>query len=338
MKKKISLKDIAQKVGVSTALVSYVLNNQKEGRISKEIAEKIRAAARRMNYRTNQIARSLRTSKTYTIGLIIGDIANPFFSALARIIGDEADKNNYTVLFGSSDEDAEKFSRLVDTLLNRQVDGLILSPPENTEAQILLLQKQKIPFVLIDRYFPSIKANSVVIDNFGAAYNAVEHLVNGNRRRIGMISYKTGLFHLQERTLGYLAALKERGIRFKKGWLKELDIRADSSGIQKSVHELLNLREPADAILFATNSIAGSAVKYINTLPVKVPEALALVCFDEAEALDLFYAPLTYIQQPLSAIGQAAIEVLLENINSKHQLSRIKMKGQLVIRKSSMPA
>src|SRR3990170_7821821 len=100
MFKKTSLKDIATKVGVSTALVSYVLNNKKEGRISKEVAVKIKDAAREMNYRTNQIAKSLKTNKTYTIGLIVADISNPFFSALARIIEDEADKLNYTVIFG----------------------------------------------------------------------------------------------------------------------------------------------------------------------------------------------------------------------------------------------
>src|SRR5262245_54094790 len=98
MKKKISLKDIAQKVGVSTALVSYVLNDQKNGRISKEMCLKIKEAARELNYRTNQIARSLKTNKTMTLGLIVADISNPFFSGLARIIEDEADKRNYTVI------------------------------------------------------------------------------------------------------------------------------------------------------------------------------------------------------------------------------------------------
>src|SRR6187397_2892525 len=108
MLKKISLKDIANQVGVSTALVSYVLNNQKEGRINKEVAQKIRDTAKRLNYRTNQVAKSLKTNKTYTIGLIVADISNPFFSSLARIIEDEADQNNYTVIFGSSDESPAK--------------------------------------------------------------------------------------------------------------------------------------------------------------------------------------------------------------------------------------
>src|SRR5205085_9380454 len=127
MIKKPSLKDIAQKVGVSTALVSYVLNNQKEGRIGKEVAQKIRDTATELNYRTNQIAKSLKTNKTFTIGLIVADISNPFSSGLARKIEEEADRNNYTVIFGSSDENAIRSNKLIDTFLNRQVDGLIIT-------------------------------------------------------------------------------------------------------------------------------------------------------------------------------------------------------------------
>src|SRR6476646_8291689 len=151
MKKKTSLKDIAQQVGVSTALVSYVLNNQKENRISKEVAQKIRDTAKKLNYQTNQIARSLKTNKTHTIGLVVADISNPFFSCLARIIEDEAEKNNYTVLFGSSDENAQKAGKLINVLCNRQVDGLIIAPAENDAVHIKALLEDDIPVVLIDR-------------------------------------------------------------------------------------------------------------------------------------------------------------------------------------------
>src|SRR5688500_16446623 len=190
MKKKVSLKDIAQKVGVSTALVSYVLNNKKEGRIGKETVQKIKDAARELNYRTNYIAKSLKTRKTFTIGLIVADIANPFSSNLARIIEDEAEKKNYTVIFGSSDESAEKSSKLINILLDRQVDGLIISAVEQSEEQIHYLLENDIPFVLVDRYFPGIKASYVAIDNYKAAYDGVRHLVENGRKRIGLIGYE----------------------------------------------------------------------------------------------------------------------------------------------------
>jgi LacI family transcriptional regulator len=208
MEKRISLKDIANKVGVSTALVSYVLNNKKENRISKDVAQKIRDTARLLNYRPNQIAKSLKTAKTFTIGLIVADIANVFFSTLARIIEDEAEKNKYTVIFGSSDEMAERSQKLIDILLDRQVDGLIIAPAENSEPQIKKLQESGIPLVLIDRYFPSLKVNYVGVNNYEAAYQCGVHLLATGRKRIGVLGFKTTLLHLQDRKKGFLKALR----------------------------------------------------------------------------------------------------------------------------------
>lgn len=336
MKKKVSLKDIANKVGVSTALVSYVLNNQKEGRIGKEISAKIRSTALRMNYRPNQIAKSLKTNKTLTIGLIVANISNPFFSSLARIIEDEVNRANYTVLFGSSDENAEKFAKLIDTFLNRQVDGLVICPPENSEAQLQYLQKQGTPFVLVDRYFPSVNTSYVVLDNKDAAYRASKHFLDQGRKRVGLITYKTKLFHLLERKAGYLAALKEQGITFKKSWLKEVDISSNRTEIEEAVAQLLSLDPAVDAILFASNTIASCAVKFINTLPLKVPDQLAVICFDETDSLDLFYAPLTYVKQPLLEIGQMVSRILVENICTKPKIEQVSMKAELIVRQSTM--
>lgn len=335
MLKRTSLKDIAKKVGVSTALVSYVLNNQKQGRIRKEIAEKIRDAASLLNYRPNQIAKSLKTNKTFTIGLIVADISNPFSSSLARIIEDEADKQGYTVIFGSSDENAQKSGKLIDTFMNRHVEGLIIIPPAGSESQIMQLQKQEIPFVLVDRYFPDIDTNRVILDNYLSTYEAVQHLSARNCKNIGMISYDAPLFHLQERKRGFLEAItKEKGA--KNNLIKEVDIKNDPGEIEKAVRELLLPERPVDALLLSTNSIAISALKYIASLPIKVPEDLAIVGFDETDIFDFFYAPLTYIRQPLQAMGEKAVNILLDDINKKIKTEQVVMKAELVIRKSTM--
>jgi len=336
MGKKPLLKDIAREVGVSTTLVSYVLNNLKEGRISKEIAQKIREAAQRLHYRPNQIAKSLKTSKTFTIGLIVADISNPFSSTLARIVEDEANKINYTVIFGSSDENQQKSAKVIDTLLNRQVDGLIISPPADSESQMIELQNQGVPFVLLDRYFPSVKTNYVALNNHAAALMATEHLIESDCRRIGMINYRTTLFHLQERKRGYLTALRKHAVPFKKSWLRQVDISNDKIEIEKAVKDLLNLDEPVDGLVFSSNIIAAHGLKFINTLPVKVPDDIAIVSFDETEALDLFYAPLTYIKQPLREMGAMATKILLENIGSNNRITQVDMEPELIIRASSV--
>src|SRR5690606_5499858 len=130
--------------------------------------------AAELNYQPNQIAKSLKSGKSFTIGLIVADISNPFFANIARTIEDEAKKDNYTVIFGSSDENAEKSKDLIDVLVKRQVDGFIIAPTENSETQIEYLIKANIPFVLIDRYFPGIESNYVVTDNHQAAYDATK--------------------------------------------------------------------------------------------------------------------------------------------------------------------
>ncbi|HTE12220.1 MAG TPA: substrate-binding domain-containing protein [Chitinophagaceae bacterium] len=337
MNKKVSLKDIAAAVGVSTALVSYVLNNKKEGRINKSVAEKIKAAALAMNYRTNQIARSLKTNKTNTIGLILADISNPFSAALARVIEDEADKYNYTVIFGSSDENPEKYKKILDALVNRQADGLILSPPEHAEPQINDLRQQQIPFVLIDRYFPGIETNYVVLDNYKAAFEATQHLIDCGHKRTGMINYASSLFHLAERTRGYLSALTKNKIASTPGYLQQVHTIALKEETEKAVDNLLQHEIPAGAILFGSNVIAMHAVKYINQQRYTVPRDVALACFDETDAFDLFYAPLTCIKQPIKEMGQLAVKMLLENIdNNSTKIKQVSLDGELIVRQSTV--
>lgn len=335
MKKKTSLKDIAQKVGVSIALVSYVLNNKKEGRINKDVALKIRDTAKQLNYKTNQIAKSLKTNKTYTIGLIVSDISNPFSSSLARIIEDEANKNNYTVLFGSSDEDANKSMKLIDTFLNKQVDGLIIAASENSATQIQYLQEEGIPFVLIDRYFPELKTSYITLDNYKAAHEAAEHLIKKSYKRIALINYKSTLFNLNERKRGYVAALKKHNIEIKRSWIKEICFNNSKASVEKAMSELLSLKEPVDAILFAANMLAVDGLKYINKNNIKIPEQLAVMSFDESDALDLFHPQLTYIKQPLQQMGETATKLLLENIEKNNKIMQVKMDGELIVRNST---
>ncbi|MBA4167035.1 MAG: LacI family DNA-binding transcriptional regulator, partial [Chitinophagaceae bacterium] len=209
MEKRVLLKDIAAKVGVSIALVSYVLNN-KEGRVGRKMAEKIRKVAADMNYLPNLVAKSLQSGRTHTIGLLVADISNAFFSRIARIIELEAEKSGYTVIFGSTDESADKSRLLIEAFLNRQVDGLIIAPVAATSDQLLMLKKKKVPFVLIDRYFSALDVNSVRVNNYESAYNATEYLIQTGRKRISLISYKdTGMSHFSERSAGYKAALKK---------------------------------------------------------------------------------------------------------------------------------
>lgn len=337
MNGKVSLKDVAKYLGVSTALVSYVINGkEKEARVSDKMVKKIREAVIKLNYQPNQIAKSLKSGRTNTIGLIVADISNPFFSNIARIIEDEARKKGYVVIIGSSDESAEKSQDLLMVFQNRQVDAFIIAPAENTEKQIMNLQNSGIPVVLIDRYFPALKVDSVHIDNFKAAYQAVDHLIKNGRKKIGIMAYATKLRHIQERLNGYKAALKANGIRFKKEFVKEASYQDIEKDVAKKVKELLFPSLKVDAFFFATNTLAVESLKIINQSGIKVPGDLAVIAFDESDAFDFFYCPLSYVNQSLEDMGKEAVKLITEKIGNKSKKhNNIIVKEKLVLRESS---
>ncbi len=333
MTKKASLKDIANKVGVSTALVSYVLNGlEKEKRVGPEIVKKIHEAARELKYKPNQIARSLRVGSTSTIGLVVADISNPFFAQLARIIEDEAGKYNYTVIFGSSDENFSKSATLIDSLLHRQVDGFIIAPAEGGSEHIRSLLQMKIPVVLIDRYLPGISANHVVLDNYQATYSAVNCLISKGYRNINLIAYRSCLIHMQERIRGYKEAMKANGMKKANG-VKEVSHNHMKKEMESLMTELLT-NGKTDALLFATNALSISGLYAIQQKGVKVPEELGVIGFDGHEVFDFFHPQLTYILQPLEAMGKEAVRILTEQIKGAKKTERIELQHRLIERAS----
>lgn len=338
MQKRVSIKTIAEKVGVSTALVSYVLNGkEKEARVGAEMANKIRKVAAKLHYQPNLIARGLKIGKTKTIGLIVADISNPFFSTLARIIENEAKSLGYTVIFGSSDENIDKFQDLVDSLLNRQVDGLILVPVENSSSLIAAIKSRNLPFVLIDRGFKEIDANQVLIDNSDAAVNAVSLLIRNGYKKVGMILYDTNLEHMKARVDGYKKALKNKGITIDKDLIKKVSYESFEKDIERSIDSLINQRK-VDAIFFATNSIAVQSLKMINRMGIIIPKQLGVISFDESDSFEFFYSPITYVRQNLLEIGQRAVKILIENVNPLTRSSKPVVeiiKTDIIIRESS---
>ncbi|MGV3556817.1 LacI family DNA-binding transcriptional regulator [Larkinella arboricola] len=336
-KKKVSLKDIAEKAQVSTALVSYVLNGkEKESRVGHEIAAKIKAIAREFNYEPNYLAKSLRSGKTQTIGLIIADISNPFFANIARIVEDEAKKYGYTVIIGSSDEQAEKSWDLINVLLNRQVDGFIIVSSENTEEQIQYLIDKNVAFVLLDRHFPDLPTDFVSLDSHKAAFDAGAHLIEQGYRNIGLIAYKSRLFHMKERIRGYRDSLEAGQIAFQPEWLKEVAFHTVEEEIKAGIDDMLASDHRVDALIFATYRLAIAGLKYINSLGLKVPDDLAIVSFGQAEAFDLYYCPITYVLQPMEELGKTAVEILVSKLkNSNAEQQQILMQAQVMVRDSS---
>src|SRR5690554_5548023 len=338
--KKVSLSDIAEQLGVSKTLVSLVLNGKgPEHRIRKEVCQKVIDLAKELNYQPNQIAKGLRTGKTNTIGLIIADIANPFFGKLGREIEKEAAKQGYRVMFCSSDENAENFRSQLEMLQQGQVDGLIISPPSGSEQQIKKLEKSKLPYVLIDRYFPDIDSNTIVIDNFQAAYEATKHLIDQGYQNIACITVNNALNNMRQRLEGYKKALQDEKRNPDERFIKIMPFSHEKDDFESAIKQLTFSDEPkADAIFFTTSKVGIMGMESIHSLGLNIPDDVAVVSFDDPDAYRISNPPVTAVAQPLREIGSQSVKVLMDLMNGKgtKKSEKIILNAELRIRKSSV--
>ena len=215
---KTTIRDVAREAGVSISLVSLVMNAKRDAEgnlecnVNRETARRILEIAKQMGYCPNRAAASLRSGRLYTIGVITSDIANKFFSDISRYIENIAHRHNYTVLFGSSDENADKLDNILTTFISNGVEGVIIAPCFDSERVIRKALDAGIPTVLLDRNIENLDVGRVILDNVRAGRMGVEHLYKNGYRRIEMISYTLGITSLSEREEGYLEAMRRYGV------------------------------------------------------------------------------------------------------------------------------
>lgn len=333
-KKKISIKDIAKEAGVSPALVSFVLNGkQKQYRVSDAMADKINEVARRMDYKPNGFAKSLRDGTSHTIGVIVSDIANPFSANMVKNIETTAEEYGYMALFASSDEKSSKLADLTKKMLRKEVDGIILVPCEGSDATIQMLSRKGIPLVLLDRYIPGVRSNYVCLNNKKAAIDATEHLLKKGYRKICMIGYDLDLSNMKDRIAGYKEAMTEAGLK-SEIHVKQVSMEYLDKSCEKAVNSIRETE--ADAIIFATNSIAVQSLKHIHKNHIRIPDDMGVICFDGGSEFDFFYAPLTYISQPIERMARKAVEILIEQIESYDGITQqVEAEGTLILQAST---
>lgn len=311
---RVSIKDIAREVGVSAASVSLVLNEKDEGsRISKDLAKKIREKAKEMHYEPNNLARSLRTGYSNTIGLIVADISNVFFASLAFHIQEQAEKYGYSVIIANTNESTLKMEKMINVLKSKPVDGFIIVPTEHGDSYICDLLKRHTPVVLIDRFFPHIEISSVIVDNYNSSRKACEYLINNGCRRVGLIAYKSELQHTKDRKQGYIDAMKTHGI-YDPSLVKEIDYSTFADDIAITIDSLMSKENRVDGMFFATNTLSMAGIKQLFEAGIQVPRDLKVCCFDKSEAFDFMDAKIPYILQPIREMGKAAVELVIEQI------------------------
>jgi len=334
--KKTTLQDIASQLNISKATVSIVLNGRgDEKRVSKETQEKIIQYAAENNYQANHLARGLSLGRSDTIGLVVPNIGDNYFARIARRIERKARRSGYNVVFSSTGESKERESELIQTMLSRGVDGLILASSQKNQADILELKKSKFPFVLIDRCYPELESNYVGEDNEGGAFQATNQLVKTGRKRIGFVTLLTGLEVIHQRLAGYQLSMKENGLPFKDEWSRELEYEYTESDMLEHIKSMVQAPSNIEGIVFATHFLAASGMRALKEMNIRVPEDVALVSFGQMNAFDLVNPPVTAIIQPVDELGDRAVEILLENLSGKNtRIEHVILNNRLEIRKS----
>ncbi|KQR66841.1 LacI family DNA-binding transcriptional regulator [Pedobacter sp. Leaf176] len=335
MKKKVSIKDIAQLSGTSITTVSFVLNGKtKEKHISTKLSEKILDIVKELDYHPNSFARSLRTGKSKTIGFLVDDISTPFFSAIARVIDLKAADYGYKIIFSSTGNHNKRIREILNMYKERNVDGYIIAVAEGIEEEIGELINLHIPVVLFDRYLPELKVDYVLTDNYDATSNATEHLINQGYKKIAFITVNTTQFQMHDRLNGYTNAL--RRAKYEHFVLK-IDY-LDSNHSTEMIREFLAHHEEVDAVIFATNYLTMDGLKLARKNNLELLTSKAVISFDDFELLEFIKPSITAIEQSIEEIGTKIIQELLkklENGTTAQSNTVFNIKAKLNIRQST---
>ena len=329
-----SLQEVAQRAKVSIATVSRVLN--KSDKVVPETRAIVEQALRELGYRPSRVARRLRMKdgRAHLVGLIIPDIQNPFYAAIARGVEDAAYAAEYALLLCNSDENPEKERFYLDVMLSESVDGIVLPPFDDTDAAVIEMAATGMPVVCVDRSMAKLKTDLVEVDNHRGAFEAVSHLLDKGHKHIGLIEGRSQVSTSRERRRGYLDALAERGITVRKELMRAGDFKQESGRIL--ANELLALRKPPTALFVCNNLMTVGALATIHQRGLRVPQDVAIVGFDDlpwAEALD---PPLTVVRQPAYEVGRQAMELLLKRIMDPDRAPvTVRLLPELVTRSST---
>lgn len=307
------MNEVAKKAGVSVATVSRVLNNSTN--VNDETKARILKAIKALNYQPNRVAKRLR-SKSISgnlLGVLIPDIENPFYVDVLRGIEDVAYRNNYAIIMCNFGQDEKKEKLYLEILQSESIDGLIAAPANEDDLQLKKMVNDGLPVVCVDRGLKETDVDLVVVDNDKGAYLATEHLVNQGYKRIAYISGLLSIPSSRFREQGYRRALKDNGLEFDSDLVRYGNSK-HQSGVELC-EELLNLKNPPDAIFTGNNLITLGALETIHSRSLNIPDDIAIVGFDDMYWASSLNPPLTAVRQPAMEIGRRAGELLIQRIN-----------------------
>ncbi len=319
--KKVTIRDVAREAGVSVTLVSFVMNAKmgKDGRldcpVNPDTAARVLQVAKRLGYRRNNAAASLRSGRSHSIAVIVSDLANPFYAEICRNIESTAYKAGYTVIFASSEENSQKLAHLVETMVGYNVEGLIVAPCLGGETALARAINIGIPTVLIDRDMVGDEFGRVLVDNVDAGKMATKYLIHQGFGKVEMVTYTSGVTSLTDREAGYAQAMEEAGL---KDEIKLHKIEYEAEAAKKGVIEIFRdaVRRGTEAFILPTKKIAMYGFNALNILGLNMPKDLSFVCFDESDIYELNKPVVPHVIQPIPEIANKSFDLLQKMIES----------------------
>ncbi|MFD8812865.1 LacI family DNA-binding transcriptional regulator [Streptomyces sp. NPDC059627] len=324
-----SIKDVAAEAGVSVATVSRVLNDHPS--VSDDARTRVRAAVQTLGYRPNAVARSLRTDQTRTLGLVISDVMNPYFTELARSVEEAARALGYSVIIGNADERPELQDHHVRTLLDRRIDGLLVSPTDGGSPLMLEAARAGTPMVFVDRWIPGVDVPVVRADGQAAIRDLVAHLHRLGHRRLAIIGGPAATTTGSERVRAFREALAEHGVPLPDAYIGQGDFQAESG--RRVTEGFLDLPEPPEVVFATDNLMALGALDAVRARGLRVPCDIALAAFDDIPWFVHTDPPVTAIAQPTGELGRAAVRALVDRIEGRPARS-VTLPARLVVRRS----
>jgi len=330
------MKDIARDLGVSVITISKVLRNHPD--VGDETRQRVLARVKELDYRPNLAARSLVTGRTYLVGLVVPDLLHPFFAEIAKSLSEALRASGYYLIVSSSDEDPELEEQEINQLLARRLDTLIIASCRSTVELFFRIEKQKTPYVLIDRTLPGLTANFVGVDDEAVGMLATRHLIEIGCKRIAHIrgpETSPGLRRLE----GYKRALTQAGLRVIDDYIitePKGDVETRQRGAE-AMRKLLDLKPRPDGVFCFNDPLAMGAMNYALDQEIRIPEEIAVIGCGNLHYDDALSVPLSTIDQHSKRIGHEAARIALAILNSKAPLKpeSVILQPELVVRRST---
>lgn len=328
-----TLQDVADRAGVAPITVSRVINNS--GYVSDATRRRVERAVAELEYVPNVLARSLRSRQTNTLALVLTDIANPFWTTVARGVEDAASEAGFNVIFCNTDESEDAQDQYLRMLLQKQVDGVLLVPARSKPDSVLFIQKQDTPVVVLDRRVPGAQVDGVRCDSEEGAYRLVHLLLSLGHRRIAMLSGPKDVSTAVDRVAGYRHGLTEAGVEIDDLLILYGEF-TQASGFEMARRAMALLPRPT-ALFAANNFIATGAIRALRKMNLYVPDDVALVSFDDFPPALLIDPFLTVANQPAYDMGRRATELLLARLDSEESEApqEIILPTEIIVRRSS---